>query len=1246
MNLRPEEDSLLRRYLLDDVTPEERRQVEDRLLLDDEYSAGGEETDDMLDLVDRLLLVEDELIDDYAREALAPREYELFRKNFRLTTERRQKLAMAEELSKYAFDNRAIVAEAEEQAVSAGAPSTGESPHEIRARRLRWINRQPERSWSPQSRRVWKLAACVTVVLALGLGWWVWSRWQARAGVEKGMLALNHAYRDWRPLKSRVTGLDYAPFSETRGPGQGEMDVAALKRAERLLSDAAENEKDLAAQHAMGRLYLARKGFTLAITAFEKALQAEPDNARLHNDLGAALLEQAVAEQAPQGPGKDPQIFNRILGQFQRALELDSELLEALFNRALLRQSAYLWPQAQDDWESYLKKDATSPWAGEALRNLRLVEEQRRKVSQREEQLYLEFVRAYQARDEEAVWQAFSRGYLRTGNQVAGRLIAEFLVLAQRGPEAEAQAWLQTLDDLGKLAERKSGDRYLADLAGFYRSLTGSRVRAMVGARDLLTAAHLHRQRTRNDLAIAGYQQAKRLLEELGDTGEALLAAYGLGACYIEQADAEPGRSSLIEVARVSRERGYKWLQSLALNGLANLQARSGEYSQAIASCWRAHDLARQISDDNGRLRSLNMLAGVYSTLGKYHESWEVAQQGLALATQLAADPSQMIGLYAISAWNCNELGLYAAALAFEEEAVRLGQAMRSPPLVMSRYYVNLGLIYARLKDYAAAVRNIERGLESGRGAQPESLAQEMTAYAQLYLGRVYRAAGDGGAAIAALAQVEAFGRLKNEARLLHAVAKERLLAQIARGDDAAAQEELPRVLALYEEQRAKILEEGNRNSFFAQEQDIYDVAIRFAYFRRRDAARAFEYSETSRARSLLDDVKDRERRIVNEGRWPERYLPANARPLSLSEIQRRLPERAQLLQYAALEDKLVIWLVSRQSLIPQVVDIPLEKLTADVAHYLDLLSHLARDRQEDRQERARAAGKLYEVLIAPVAPWLDKRKQLCIVPDKALHFLPYGALLSRPDRYMVEDYWLIHAPSASLFVLCSEAAQRKAGLEPERLLSVGNPRFDQQAFPGLKNLPAAAREAREITGYYASHRLLTEEQASKSAVLRGMEQAEVIHLALHHLPEPTAPLFSKLLLAAGGEDAGRQPARADALLAYEVYRLKLERARLVVLSACQTGASGYFKGEGAMGFLRPFEAAGVPLVVASLWEVDSPATAELMINFHCLRKRQGLTTTEALRAAQLRLLHGSDELYRHPYYWAAFVTVGGYSQF
>ena len=52
------------------------------------------------------------------------------------------------------------------------------------------------------------------------------------------------------------------------------------------------------------------------------------------------------------------------------ALQLDGNLLEALFNRALCYEKQSRSDEAKADWNEYLKRDSTSPWADEARRHL------------------------------------------------------------------------------------------------------------------------------------------------------------------------------------------------------------------------------------------------------------------------------------------------------------------------------------------------------------------------------------------------------------------------------------------------------------------------------------------------------------------------------------------------------------------------------------------------------------------------------------------------------------------------------------------------------------------------------------------------------------------------------------------------------------------------------------------------------------------------------------------------------------
>lgn len=1193
--MRLENENLIRSYLLGTLPQARGEELEQRLLTDD-------------DLAEELSLVEEELTEDYARNALNAADREQFEKYYLTTPKRRQKLMLVRGFKKYASD------------VGPG----------------RIADVRPSRPWyhvfqNPQ----WRTAAAVLLIFVAGAG--VWRLYFYRNDVDKGLLALNEAYKAARPVEARVTGLGYAPFSVTRGPN--DVNSRELDRSAALLLNAASEKPNPESLHALGRLYLLNREFDKAIQQFEEAIKTTPNNAQLQSDLGAALLEKGKLERATDQSGRSETTLASSLVHLNRALELNDSLLDARFNRALLYEEMRLTPQALQDWQKYLTFDSNSRWADEARKKLEQIQKQGATVSQRDEDLFRDFQQARTSGDEETVWRVFSKAHLRNGNSITNKLVDEYLNAATGARSKEATESLQALTQLGKLSNDKTGDRFTSDLAAIYRSANSSNQNALLQARKEAAGAYELFSRSKQDQAILLYQRARTVFEQLGDYPEALLASFWINFCVDQQGDPERSLPLFEQLETECERRGYKWLRSITLIGLANSHGRRREYSSALDYAHTSYKIATENVDQNGMLRGLNSLASFYREIGNFRLSLRMAQQGLDLGTEISADASQMVGFYATSAWDFNYLSHYAAALEFEKQALHLGQQMNNP-LVLSRYQVQMGLIQGMLKNYDQAIQNIRLGIEAGESVGQETIREEITSYGQLELGRAYRESGQIDAALAALAGAESYTQKNVEqVWLLHEVKKEQLLAKIAQGDVTGAQQELARVIAAYEDQRDKILEESNRRSFFDKEQSIYDVAVDFALSQLRNAQQAFDYSESSRARSLLD-TSTGDWRVADEDRTPDLRFSSTSKPMPLDQLRANLPPRAQLLQFAVLKDKLIVWYLSRERFEHAVVNISSDALMDKVDRLLALITTPPRDNINQLQT---IAAELYNLLIAPVAQFLDQGKQLCIVPDKILNLLPFNVLFSSSSqRYLIEDFALSYASSANLLVRDSELATTKDRAS-ERLLGVGNPSFDRSAFTELADLPSASLEVEKIAGLYEpSSVLLRGPEAKKSQVLNAIRDVDVLHLASHYLPNTASPMMSKLILAGNT----REPSDTGVLHPYEVYRLKPLRVRLAVLAGCRTGVEGYVNGEGAIGLGRPFSAAGVPLVVASLWSVDSQATTELMIEFHRLRKQKSLSSAQALQAAQVQMLKNGNPSYRSPYYWASFSLTGGYSDY
>ncbi|HEX8846798.1 MAG TPA: CHAT domain-containing protein [Pyrinomonadaceae bacterium] len=1080
------------------------------------------------------------------------------------------------------------------------------------------------------------------IVLGIAIVFWRSSS-SSRPGVDKGLVALQAAFRDQRPVEARISGFNYAPVADQRGQTTAS-DYVQRDRAARLLLDAVSEDPRTETHHALGKYYLAERQFDKAIDQFEAALKLDSQRAQVHSDLGAALFEKGKAYRSEQEHGKEIEEFARSLDHFNTALKLDSSLLEALFNRALLYREMRLLDQAESDWRQYLERDPDSKWASEARQQLLELEKRRTQVSRDKEKFLRDFLSAYERGDDGVAWEVIRRNYTSAGNTITNTLLDSYLDMEAKGESRTSDNNLQALAYVGQLELQRANDTYTSHLARFYSGTNPRQRKALAHARGQMRKGYELFLRANVTDALNYYAQAKQTFDESGAECEAIFAEYRMGHCYVLQPNLKRSDEIFTKLRSASERSNYRWLLNQSLYRTASIRFASNEYSESIDYARRALKQSEQMGDTIGILNALVLLSDQYRTLNDERQAQNFLNSALTLMSEEGAEPIQGWGIFTSIALNLKSRNLYSAALEYQKEALRLALAMEPErPLIISRSYDYLGLIYGSLKNYDVALSNIALAFEAGRKLASEPSGMEMMANSSLHAGDVYRQAGDYPKAVESYERSIRLYEELDYPYFTYPARKGKLLSYIAMGNDPAAEEEIRTVLRLFEQYRSKLTRESQRNTFFDVEQSIYDSAIDFAQSRKRNEQLAFEYSELSRARSLLDAIR-RSAQAAEREDSTEVHLPSTSTPLTLSDIQQRMPEQAQIVQYAVLEDKLLIWVVTQANILTREVPLGSVELSEQVRGYLRIVN---RPSAATDAEVERSAKELYRVLIKPIEPLLDKTKLLCIVPDKLLHFLPFGALVSDlTKRYLVEDFRLELSPSSTIFVDSSEQASQKIGRAEERLLSVGDPSFDRNAFSSLQRLPSAGREAEEVAAFYKSPRLLLRDDARERTVKSEIVKSNVAHFALHYLMDESSNLFSKMVLAAGRDKDARDKENDGVWQIHEIYKMRLPQTRLVVLSACQTGIEQHYRGEGAVSIARPFIAAGVPIVVASLWPVDSQSTEKLMVSFHRHRTQGHRSTVEALKLAQLELLGGEDSRYRHPYYWAAFTAIGGYTEY
>jgi tetratricopeptide (TPR) repeat protein len=312
----PEVQERLRRYLLGQLADDAREGIEKDLLASEE-------------LFQELLMAEDEIIDEYLAGKLDEAGRAAFENHFLATPERHDQLKFGRAFNRFLSSE---AASSQAHTVSSSSRSRG---------------------WS-QTLSSSPLRIGILAILVIGIAFGVWRIFFHQSEVDKGLVALNAAYREQRPLESRISSLNYAPYVTTRGPGDERIDQNELRRAELTLLDALNKNPTPEVRHALGKVFLAKKEFDKAIEQFDEALKGAPKDAQIYSDLGAAWLEKGRIDRDSKEAGKGMEELGRAQESLGKALELNPNVLEAQFNRALCRQYLMLSQQAAEDWREYL----------------------------------------------------------------------------------------------------------------------------------------------------------------------------------------------------------------------------------------------------------------------------------------------------------------------------------------------------------------------------------------------------------------------------------------------------------------------------------------------------------------------------------------------------------------------------------------------------------------------------------------------------------------------------------------------------------------------------------------------------------------------------------------------------------------------------------------------------------------------------------------------------------------------------
>jgi CHAT domain-containing protein/tetratricopeptide (TPR) repeat protein len=1064
------------------------------------------------------------------------------------------------------------------------------------------------------SRRVLLILVPIALIVA---GWSFRSFYLRKSAVTTGLEALVAAYEGRRPLQARISGLAYAPYISRRGESD---DFNAVNRdlAERLLLEAVAEKPTPSARQALAQFYLMSGSPAKAVLQLEEALKPDNKNSALHNDYGVALLE--VGKSARKDDETNAlHYFARSFEEIEFALQLNTANVEALHNRALVLEQLKLPEQEKKAWQDYLAKETNPSWTAEARRSLETLSTSGSYAAAPLSPLD-EFVAAMGAQEDRHAWQVLTANKeMITEKFIPLELTNSFLKASANGDQESANKVLAALRFAGKLELANARDPFVSDIANYYARTSPAQRKTLQDAHALLRKGYIACLNADYDKTI--FVEAQKLFLRAGDIGEGRICDYWIAYCLGQDVQIAKSTQLLESLAQFSKSKNYHWLAGMATCWIANNYTDLGEYSKSIESYNVALNIATPIDDVYHEQKILSQWGNTYMLLNQPERALQYNWRALQLIDPSSSSLRQTWRIYLYTARALMALNLFEAANQYEREMLGLALNVIKDPAVSHFSYLYLAQMEGGRKNFAKAIQFTSESLKLADAVADPENRQKLRTGALLLLAQLQRQSGAVGEALKTYNDVIASaGRMELQLFQLDAY-KGLLLCYTTLKDNANFEAQLPNVLEEFEKNRQRIVEEQNRNTFFDLQQNVYDLAINHAV-ERQDYLGALNYSEQSRARSLFQALKNNNTAAVAT--------------LNSEEIQRQLPSDLQVLQYSVLDDKVVAWLITKNSITARVKEIRADELRSLTSEYVKGIA--SGPGQADKLRPL--ANQLYDILIGPFSKDLDPRKALCIVPDKTLSYVPFTALISSTSqRYLVSDFLLLTSPSLNVLVHCTSNVKNQASGIDEALLAIGNPSFDRNDHPELDDLPAATREATGIAAKYPHAVTLVDKEAIKPAVVKRLPAADVIHFAGHYVSNQREPLLSKLVLAK------QKGATNDDLTIGELLNMRLPRAKLVVLSACETTGRDYYKGEGLVGIARTFLELGVPLVVASQWSVESESTARLMLKFHEFRKT-GQSSIEALHNAQLAMLDDQDTTFRDPYYWAAFTPLGGYVQY
>lgn len=797
--------------------------------------------------------------------------------------------------------------------------------------------------------------------------------------------------KNGRSIEPRLSGgIDWAPFRPQRPI---EASIAPAK---------SRGSDDDDASHLNGVALLLTGKTAHALSNLEAAAASSNDPAAW-NDLAVALHEAAMRYGAAEQ-------ITQALAAADRALELDPEYAEALFNRALMLQRLGFRVDALIAWKRYLDVDAGSGWAVEARAHAAALAPQ--------EPFQVQLDRQYDAvlRDPAVAKELTARDPGGARGACAKVVLARWGQAVLRGDEHDAERHLEVARSLAVPVTR-NGDHLVERAIAAIDAAHGD------ARMELATAHATYFDSLAGDPgdAEAPLRRSAVLFARNGSPMKLPALYFAANSMYVQGRHEEAAEQyeSLLPDLPASEYPAYR---GLLLWSLGETHGSKGEWGKAIELFEESRALFEQAQENGNAAMMRALLGNVYDRIGDPANAWRhrVSFRG-DLGVRADEVHSEGVSSIAEAAILRNDwhtalsfLSLHASIL----ERMHYGGSLANSLFLRSVVRDRLHDVAGSRSDFAAA-RSLAQA-EKDRAYRVRLAAAERRAEA------MFRSTPPAQAE-ALLSEAIEFQANRSDANALPGLLLQRARLRIAVGDKVGAMADVESGIADLERQRESLPAGEARWGAFYSAKDLFEVGVGLAMDRKEPEA-AFAFAERARARALLDSY----------GRSPALDF-------------RKLPPQTVVVEYAALPDRLLIFTVDTAG--PQATEIEVSRAT--------LASEAVSFVQSVRNGSPQPS--LYRHLIKPVESRLRDARKIVFVADATTANIPFAAIRDEAGAYLLERYAVVSAPSAAAFAAITERRGETLQL-PRTALLVTAPDANGDSAP----LAFVETEAKRIAAEYA----------------------------------------------------------------------------------------------------------------------------------------------------------------------------------